>query len=47
VSISSDQYIKVWDLEKSTEEPLVQVSVPEIRMTSLTVSNDEEEKPAE
>jgi len=43
VSISSDQYIRVWDLDVSTEEPLVQVYL-DARLTSLTVSNEDEKE---
>jgi len=40
VSMSSDQYIRVWDLDISTEEALVQVYV-ESRLTSMTVTDNE------
>jgi len=43
ISISSDQYIRVWDLDVSTSEALSQVYL-ESRLTSLTVSDIEEDK---
>jgi len=40
VSISSDQYIRVWDLDHSTEEPIAQLYL-EARLTCLTVADNE------
>jgi len=46
ISMSSDGFIRVWDLDTSTEEPSTQVSVPS-RLTALTVTDNNKPTPTE